>query len=198
MSYTELLGLFSGSAIYCHSVTGESVIEGFTIAHSYAGGGGAISCAVSSLTICDNVIFDCSASGIEGQDGAGGAIYVHLSSAIIRGNTIYDCRVGTGGTGGSIYLSSSPDVTIEENIIAFCTGEAIHSYTDVPVILCNDVWGNTPTNYGGIIPDQTGTNGNLSMDPLFCDALNEDFTLHADSPCLDAPGCGLIGAFAQG
>ena len=40
--------------------------------------------------------------------------------------------------------------------------------------------------------------GNFSADPLFCDAPHGDCTLDEASPCLDAPGCGLVGAQGRG
>jgi hypothetical protein len=48
--------------------------------------------------------------------------------------------------------------------------------------------------------DPTGQNGNISVDPLFCDVANLDLTLHADSPCApeQQPTCGLIGALPVG
>jgi hypothetical protein len=65
---------------------------------------------------------------------------------------------------------------------------------------CNDVWSNgscPDSNYVGI-GDQTGLNSNICLDPLFCFAEGADYTLHANSPCLDAPGCGQIGALGPG
>jgi hypothetical protein len=61
---------------------------------------------------------------------------------------------------------------------------------------CNDLWANA-TNYWGV-SDQTGLNGNMSLDPMFCDAAATNFTLHGSSPCLDAPGCGRMGALGEG
>ena len=44
-----------------------------------------------------------------------------------------------------------------------------------------------------------GTNGNISQDPLFCDAANGDYSIASESPCAPAQsGCGLIGAFDVG
>jgi len=59
------------------------------------------------------------------------------------------------------------------------------------------VYGNAGGDWTGCIADQYGINGNISEDPLFCDAENGDFTIRDDySPCAPAnnPECGLIGA----
>ena len=42
-------------------------------------------------------------------------------------------------------------------------------------------------------------NGNIALDPLFCDPAAEDWRLCAESPCAPgAGGCGLIGALPVG
>jgi serine protease len=52
------------------------------------------------------------------------------------------------------------------------------------VFECNDVWNNPTGNYQGSLPDQTGINGNISADPLFCGAAaSGNFYLQAGSPC---------------
>jgi hypothetical protein len=62
---------------------------------------------------------------------------------------------------------------------------------------CCDLYGNEGGNGVGSISRQYGINGNISADPLFCNAGSEDFTLHANSPCApdSNPDCGLIGAW---
>jgi len=55
----------------------------------------------------------------------------------------------------------------------------------------NNVWGNTVSNYGGALADQTGINGNISAEPNIGPVLPEPFTLlelEPDSPCIDAGG----------
>jgi len=63
-------------------------------------------------------------------------------------------------------------------------------------------WGPNSTTYGGAITDPTGLNGNISMDPMYCDAVNWDLRVDAASPNLpQSPDneCGsLIGRFSQG
>jgi len=65
---------------------------------------------------------------------------------------------------------------------------------------CSDVWGNPAGNYGGAMSDQTGLDGNISLDPLFCDADTDDYTLEDSSPCLPPNNdCGVqMGAFGEG
>jgi hypothetical protein len=41
-------------------------------------------------------------------------------------------------------------------------------------------------------------NGNISADPLFCAPAAGNLFLNSSSPCLNAPGCGLLGALPMG
>jgi len=76
--------------------------------------------------------------------------------------------------------------------------------TSTPTFTCCNcyAWGPNSSTYGGFIADPTGSDGNISMDPLYCDAVNWDLTVDAASPNL--PGspdntCGtLIGCFGEG
>ena len=192
----------SSTAIMVNNCTGDIVIERLAIAHSYSiMGSGGIDCVNSTLAVRDNVIFDCHSAGIEGQDGAGGGIGVWGGSGvIIERNSIWKCGVGLGGNGGGILASDVSNLTIRDNIVAGCTGGGgIYAYSCPNIlVLCNDVWNNMPFNYTGTMADQTGLNGNISVDPMFCDAASWNLLLHSDSPCLNAPGCGRIGALGAG
>jgi parallel beta-helix repeat protein len=54
------------------------------------------------------------------------------------------------------------------------------------VFECNDVWNNATANYSGTLPDQTGINGNISEDPLFCGIPGSgNFYLQSNSPCAE-------------
>ncbi len=105
-------------------------------------------------------------------------------------------------SGSAIYFRTSYAYsTIENSIIAFNTGsEAIKSIVwefgwDLS---CTDIYGNPSGDWTGWIAGQTGTNGNFSLDPLFCDTAAGDFTLDAISPCLTDATCGQIGAYGEG
>ncbi len=97
-------------------------------------------------------------------------------------------------TGGEGFFCDGPGVYLYANIIAF-NNFGVQAFCNL--YHCNDVFGNG-TNY---ITDPTGTNGTISVDPLFCGAspeLSGNYFLQSSSPC--APGnhpggfsCGVIG-----
>jgi hypothetical protein len=66
---------------------------------------------------------------------------------------------------------------------------------------CCCVYGNEGGDYSGL-PDPTGTDGNISQDPLFCGFTGWDLRLTDGSPCgpdnPQNPGCDLIGALGVG
>ena len=107
----------------------------------------------------------------------------------------------SGGAG--INVASTP-LTVTNTISAFNTGgtataNGINVSNTTPVLSCNDVFGNEGMNYGGVA-DPTGTDGNISQDPLFCDLAGGDYAIEDGSPCAagQSGGCGLIGALAAG
>jgi hypothetical protein len=61
-----------------------------------------------------------------------------------------------------------------------------------PTLSCCDVFGNEGGEYGGPMEDPTGSDGNLSADPLFCDLAQQVYTLAIQSPCLpENNDCGV-------
>jgi len=182
-----------GTLLKCSFIDNLSVTRG-------GGAGGGV--AAQGRT----VIVDCLFVG-NGTDGWGGAILAYQGEVEVIGNTI---AFNEADLGAGVYVDVwQGTLTLERNIIAMngSEGTGFGVYGDdgsVPaVVRCNDVWGNQGGEYGGSSPDETGMNGNLSLDPLFCDPGVRDLTLHAGSPCLagqhpDGVDCGLIGALGQG
>jgi subtilisin family serine protease len=161
-----------------------------------AGGGGAIdTCPGASLT---NSVFDSNVGMFYG----GALAFSNTPGGTISGNTMVQ-NVGTLSGGAGLYLSAStPDIT--NNLVAFNTGGTGTAngmaLTSAPSSLsCNNVFDNVGANYSGQA-DPTGTNGNISEDPLFCNLGEGNFNLSSESPCLPANsgGCGLIGALPGG
>ena len=134
-------------------------------------------------------------------------MFCEAATPRIMNNTI----VGNiGDKGAGIYIDSLSSPILVGNIVANdsmpadgrAEGGGIYSESGTAIFLCNDVYGNEGGNYIGI-PDQTGLNGNISADPVFCNARGDDYSLMGDSPCLAGchPGggaCGLMGAFGVG
>jgi hypothetical protein len=131
----------------------------------------------------------------------GGGVLVHGTalggSQEVTGNTFIG--PGPGGGGGApvcLNIEEETHPVVQNNIFALSSGTGVRcSSGATATFVCNDSWSNAQ-NYAGC-PDPTGTNGNISLDPLFCNAGSQDFRLDPDSPCLpeNSPqGCGLIGA----
>jgi|GEM_PF-2992183 len=86
---------------------------------------------------------------------------------------------GTEGT-------AAADPVIAANIVSGFRISGIHKVNgpDVTVIAYNDVYGAGP-DYGGVLADRTGLDGNLSVDPLY-DTVSGLFRLSAGSGAIDA------------
>jgi len=189
-----------------------------------AGGGGAIYLTGATATIRLNLIQDndCphgSGGGIYvDQDSRaaidqnvilrnhaaawGGGVTVWASQATLTHNTVALNRGDLGG--GNVHFRRHSMVTLQQNIFSHSPSDGIdEDNTDGPntaSLSCNDVSNNAGGNYSGLA-DPTGTNGNISSDPLFCNLAVLDVHLSMVSPCTatNAPaGCGLIGALDVG
>jgi parallel beta-helix repeat protein len=150
----------------------ESVFRNFS--------GSAVSGGMSGfISLSDNVLYS-NGAGISFDDGSSA---VTLTRNTIAHNT-------TDG-----FFSDGPGLYLYANIIVFNGYYGVDAFCNV--YQCNDVFGNG-TNY---MTDPTGSNGNISSDPLFCGAspeLSGNYDLQSSSPC--APGnhpggfaCALIG-----
>lgn len=129
----------------------------------------------------------------------GGAIRITDCTGLITNCTIY----GGDSTSewGAIHNGSA--TSLESPVIEACIitsgegyGFSVSGASSVPVILNCDVFDMSSGAYALPIPDLTGSYGNISADPLFCDEMMSDFHLHDTSPCATGgPSGGYIGAF---
>ncbi len=169
------------------------------------GGGGFLSrrdFAGIGPTLRGNVFVDNQAS-----DLGGGLEISFVDSFIVEGNTFARNHADNQG-GGGLLLNGAMGV-VNHNIFWANTGigggggiGCIGGPGEAVTGSCNAFWGNSGTGS----PDVDGCNivigvdGNVIVDPLFCDPDIDDFTIRSDSPC--APpgvgGCGLIGALPVG
>jgi len=130
----------------------------------------------------------------------GGAVNCWVDSdPVISQSTLVRNHAGTGA-GIRSALGSSP--AVYNTIIAFSVGaEAISCDEGSDAsITCSDLFGNEGGDWIGCVAGQYGVDGNIFVDPAFCNVDSSDFYLEAGSPCSgeNSPGCGQIGAYPVG
>lgn len=85
--------------------------------------------------------------------------------------------------GDGIWIQGGNHPDIRNNIVAYAN-TGIELWIDTATIAFNNVW-DCDYLYSGI-PDQTGKNGNISVDPGFRDPAKGDFHFFCWSKCIDA------------
>jgi len=191
--FDQNAAVLHGGAVYSF---GTPSFGHCTFSENYADGqGGAILAASVRISGC--AFSGNAAGGVGGALDFGGGSEVSLLHA---STFIYNSSSG----GGTINYAGTEPVGITNTIIAYgssgpalsCTG------TVVPDFACCDLYGNAGGDWLGEIENQHGQDGNISLDPEFCDPANGDLHLNGTSPC--APfsppndGCDLIGALPIG
>jgi hypothetical protein len=202
--------IYWGGGIYCYQaspkiagnvIIGNSGPDGSTSDAAYGAG---IGCVQSDAIIIRNRI-----AGNSGYAGSG--ILIYLGNARIVSNVIYSNSAAIAGgvalidggqlinntvavnaaqfVGGVYATSASPGQSVVSGNIVFASTSGGGVYVDpadtFTQFTFNDAWTNAAGDYiDG--PDRTGTNGNISLDPLFVDAANNDFHLQDTSPCINA------------
>jgi hypothetical protein len=122
----------------------------------------------------------------------GGGLYWYGSSIyrgpILVNNTIADNNATLNGSG--IYADGVYTRTeLTNNIIVAKPGQAglycNPIFQTSPTIRFNNIFSAGGTAYGGGCSDMTGTNGNISADPLFVNPTQGDYHLQQGSPSID-------------
>jgi ASPIC and UnbV/FG-GAP-like repeat/Right handed beta helix region len=152
-------------------------------------GGGGISAGYGNLTL-ENCVF----KGNE-TDGIGAAVQVSRTPTTITSSTFY------GSRGAAIHYATD-EITLDKCIIASGDAEALAqnlASDPDPVITCTNIFGNLE-DYSEFFSSYLGQDGNISVEPLFCNPLFGDLHLYAVSPCAqeNSGTCGLIGALPVG
>lgn len=176
----NVAGPAGGGGIYAYYFS-NALIEFNTITENSCPNGSGIGAYwESDLIISNNLIFnnfDGSAIILKGD-----------STPTIYNNTITDNQIG----GVYCITSFSGDLPLIENniITSNGTGYGIYASNTAPTILYNNVWSNPGGNYGPLIGDQAGINGNVSTDPNFAGIGN--YHLLPVSLCRDAGNPGTV------
>jgi len=170
------------------NAAGDIVVENnliaYNIAGSTGGGGGVQVVNRSELLLRQNVIHH-----NEAPNGEGGGIRWLIPSQEIAvamaSNTIVDNE--SKNAGSQVWLRSlTHSLIITDNIFSGGTGVLFQCDGPgvTPIPSYNLAFGGTSL-YGGLCSDPTGTNGNLSGDPSYSNALAGNYHIHASSPAVD-------------
>jgi hypothetical protein len=120
------------------------------------------------------------------------------AESTLRGCTLYG---NSADSGGGAYVYGLHLNLVNTMIVGSRSGEAVKAdaYQTSASLSCCNLFGNAGGDWVAGIEEQLGVDGNISLDPLFCD-VGVDFSISALSPCADENSgiCGLIGAVAVG
>ncbi|MBN1435594.1 MAG: right-handed parallel beta-helix repeat-containing protein, partial [Sedimentisphaerales bacterium] len=194
---------YSSPTIVDNVITGNYGPMGDDDLYGYGGG---IGCYLSDALISRNII-----TGNQAYNGGG--VLIYREAAVVSDNFIYDNIARYDGGGVTLYYGgqllnntivgndayyagnlivqtySGNSCVVSNNIIASASSGCGLYWDEMvadDVFSYNNVWNNWGGDYYYSMPDQTGINGNISVDPLFVDAGNYDYHLQMDSPCITA------------
>lgn len=183
ISGNTIIGM-ENEAVWCYAVS--PVMTGNVVRDCYG----------TDFNYCENVLF----AGNLVVGNSHGVYLIGTQSGTVEGNTF-------DGNGAGIGVIDGSNPTIARNVVngggigIECTPVTVPV---TPVISCNNVFGMSGSAYSGNCADQTGVNGNVSVDPEFCGVPGSgNYYLQSDSPCApgnhpDGESCGTIGAFGIG
>ena len=174
-----------------YSAGPDPVIEGFTMINGNGGNqGGAIECFAYSPVIRQCVFVNNTAK-------YGGALYFNGALGAAKGligctPAVIECTfVGNVATeqGGVCHHNYGVLSYFKGCIMSGNTsgddGPPLQlgpGYGEI-VLVCTDLYGNSPGDWIGPIERQADTAGNLNLPPTFCDPASGDYRLRPSSPC---------------
>jgi hypothetical protein len=194
--FDENSSTYHGGAFQGYNDGTEFYLCEFTSNRAEGGGAGAALFNRSTA-----VVSEC--SFYKNEASWGGAIGAHSGATLdITWCTFAENDVPRYSGGAGLYIYDGATATIDQTIIAFNTGGEAVKCTDggAATLTCSDVFGNDLGDWVDCIAGQEGTEGNLNVNPLFCDIDEYDLTLCADSACLPALNdCNeLMGVWPEG
>jgi hypothetical protein len=173
----------SGPGISLYPVSGSEMIVQNAVTNNAGDGFFVYGQNGSSATLIQNLITGNSGTGVSWVNPP-----VTMVSNTITGNGYAPGCCGT--TGSEISGSLIDSAVILENNLAVATGSApaffCNSVSSSPTITNNDVFSVNNSAYSDACPAETGASENLSVDPIFVDALSENFHLQSTSPAIKA------------
>jgi len=193
------------------SATGINLVSGRAIVlhdNYLTDCGSGIRCDQNPANVYDNTVIRSSGTGIwflqpdvltaerniviDSGEAAIAVLVSNSANLIFRRNTLVNARTA----GIDLLASVNNNLVVENNIIVGSEGWGmqIPLAQAATTLHCNDWFENAN---GAVLGASPGTT-DLYMDPMFCNIDSADVALNVDSPLLDQPACGLIGAKDKG
>ncbi len=152
------------------------------------------------LTDGGNTVSGCTVLSNLAQTG--GACSAHGEGAATFTNCTFSRNTATYG---SVFYADGLAITrVKRCILAFNLGAApiLHNSSYQTLCECTDIYGNEGGDWTPGIAHHLGVDGNICLDPLFCDDPAGDYHLQDASPCAPFnplnPTCDLAGAWPVG
>jgi len=179
-------------------VTGNVIADNSGPGISFFGSAG-IAVATSNAIIANGggISFQTSITGASGQfvqnmitSNQGIGFYWSNPPLTLVNNTIANNSPGYSSGGSELQGYTVNNQVILDNNLVIDTGLSpafsciFYDTTNPPVLNNNDVFSPGTEAYSNCV-DSTGTNGNVSVDPLFADLLSNNFHLLSGSPVVD-------------
>ena len=123
-------------------------------------------------------------NNVAGDDGAG--IYVRLGTGTIENMVIHDNDAPDEGAG--LTVKEDAFISVINTIITNNgSGTGVYLFEEVSTLSFShsNIWGHDGGNFEGLA-DPTGSNGNISENPMFTNPGDADFSLMDSSPCVDS------------
>jgi hypothetical protein len=200
---------------------GESaslVIDGLSIINGWAEEGGALQIGNGSSPTIRNCRLSSNAATMGGAIHCSGGAAPRFMYNLIAGNEadlggaaymdsatpqFLNCTIVENQSPPACLFASASTLVLENTIVAFNgPGASIRSFESTASLECCDIYRNDGGDYVYAFEGAIGTNGNISVSPLFCSSEPGDYTLVPSSICLpsnDYNPCGeLIGAYGEG
>jgi hypothetical protein len=168
----------------------RNIIKGNTAPGASGGGIYIEMINASDALIVQNLII-----GNQADDGGGISWNVHANAGahgpILVNNTIAENDATTSRGSGIFAGGFDTRTELTNNIIAAKPGQSglyCNTFPDLnpPIIRFNNIFSAGGMAYAGACPDMTGTNGNISADPLFTNPTQGDYHLQQVSPSIDS------------
>jgi Bacterial Ig-like domain (group 3) len=192
---------YDGGGIMIWAHEGPVIENNIIRNNATTGEGGAIASYNSvAVTIVQNLIIGNSATNV------GAAISLHppdatigpfigiIANNTITANTFSGPSTSTNQAAGQVYLEGNlGQYVLVNNVIgwqnslpAVVCGTVYNYLSLTPLVFDhNDIYNPGGPAYGGACPDQTGTYGNISVDPHFSNTTAGDYHLLQGSPVID-------------